>query len=315
MRHRAYIFFGLFLAVGLFLFFLFGSELGKNGDEKEYRIGYILPKLNSAFWIEYDNIIKEYSKFENIDIAGFSPRLETEEYYANSVNLMISQEFDAILFGGNAHTDLYGPIINHFESKGVPIFSFDVKLELANINGYVKIDNYDSAKLAGEYIFKNTKKDGNVLIIYPNDVHASSVERYGGIKDYFDEVGASYLPMNVNDMYWDVQNVYDISREELMKNNISAIFAVWDDALLTARNVANELNKTDLIYVGFDGNLKALEKINEGYITATIAQPKKEIIEAAFNMIISHLEGRRYDNELEILGDLVTAENVDEYLM
>lgn len=304
------------LLVGTIGFFVFSERKTEKTiiPSKEYKIAYMGADLESLFWIILSESLDKVSKEKGVKIIDLTPRHEPSGEFDLKVESMLNKTFDAVILG-LAGEEKLDSIIDKLKEKDVPIFAIDLDIEDEEIKGFAGLDNYGSGMIAGEYIYKETNGIGSVLIIIPNEEHLDSIQRGAGAKDVLEQKGMTVVLESMDDLHWITQPVYNFAIKELAEDKgYSAILTAWDEGTLTVRNVAQSMGKyDDLIYVGFDGTEKMLDKIDEGYVSATIFQPTDLIAEKSVEMIIKYLEGEEYEEDVLVPGILVTKENVDEY--
>ena len=97
-------------------------------------------------------------------------------------------------------------------------------------------------------------------------------------------------------------------------DKIDAVIAENDEMAIGAINALRAQGMTDLPVVGVDGVNDALQSVKNGEMIATVYQNAPEQGRTVMDMAVKAAKGETIEKRYEIPFELVTTENVDEYL-
>jgi ribose transport system substrate-binding protein len=95
--------------------------------------------------------------------------------------------------------------------------------------------------------------------------------------------------------------------------DIKAFYATNDDMALGALQAVKSLGLTDVVIVGFDGTFNAMDSIEDGELTASIAQqPIEEGYQGVVNAV-NILNGETVEKHQTLEAVVLTKENVTDF--
>lgn len=313
----------LVLSIGVyFLYTSFYSSQNKifKNDEtlspvngKYETIAYIgFAKEQQPFWTAMGKFSQEAAALRKITYLDLTPEIPSTKDQVDSLNLAIDQKVAGIIIGANLPSTLISTLEKAYLAN-IPVVAIDTNIDSPAVVSSISTDNLESARIAGDYIVNATNGVGTVLIICGEKTHPNSIAREMGVKQAAEKAG-----MNVTVRYadWEIEKAYSFTREELSKqNNITAIFGCWDPGIISAQEVVEDLGLSKKItLVGFDGLQQTYVLIQEGKISATIAQPIKQMAREGVETIIDYLNNQSVTRINSIPGILVTKDNVGYFL-
>jgi len=190
--------------------------------------------------------------------------------------------------------------------------NIDEKLDMAelvkaggNVNAFVTTDNVKVGEQAATFIVEKIKK-GKVAIIEGKSGNASGEARKNGATGVFESTdGIELVASQPAD--WDRNKALDVVTNMIQRYpDLTAIYAANDTMALGALQAVQNANKQkEIIVVGTDGAPEAIDSVNAGQLTATIAQDSEEIGRESLRLLVNAIkEGKVLDLEKE--AELVT---------
>jgi len=114
---------------------------------------------------------------------------------------------------------------------------------------------------------------------------------------------------------WERNMGYTVFQNILQSfNDVQAVFAASDLMALGAVEAiaSSGRNPDDIIVVGFDAHVEAVDAIRRGVMHATVAQNPYEIGRAGVEYAYKVLNGEDIPNNINVEIKLITRDNVDE---
>ena len=202
--------------------------------------------------------------------------------------------------------------------QGIPIVNFDVDVDCQGIYK-VTGDNYDMGYQSAKYILE---KVGEAAVITVMDVPSSGSVcelRKQGFYDYLKEVG------------YDTSNVVEVTLESFARDDgvavmadlletydhIDAVYSMDDETSLGCIQAINEAGRTDIKAITGGGGCQeyfGIIKEKAAEIGAASALYSPLMIKDCMDVAIAVVGGETVDAVKVIPSQIVSAENVDEYL-
>jgi D-allose transport system substrate-binding protein len=247
--------------------------------EKPYKVAALLKTLQNPFWVAMRDGLQEEAERLGIQLDVYAA--QTENDMSGQLAIMesiVQKDYDAILFAPITPTNLI-PAIVEANKKGIVVANLDAAADFEKLNqagghvvGFVSTNNYNVGKMAAQYI-ANLIGEGEVAVIEGIAGEVSSENRKNGfldeIKKYENIKVVSVQPAN-----WDRMRALDVATNMLTSfPNIKAIYACNDTMALGAAQAVFNMGKSGKAHVvGTDGIPEALQAVQSGRMSATIAQ-------------------------------------------
>lgn len=299
-----------------------GSESGAAaGGSGDVRIAYVVKALSDEFWTNMQAGANKAAKENNVDLSFQAPEKETDvEKQIQMVENAIAAGYDAIILSPADSKSLV-PAIVKANKKDIPVILVndtidEEALEAAggHVETYVGIDQYAAAELAGEYAV-DTIKEGNAVLLEGIAGVQALQDRLDGFKDQIEEAGtfkivASQTANNDRNQAFNVmQNVLSTNKD------IDVVWAINTESGLGAVQAIQQANyDKDVAVFDFDASSEDIEAIEAGTLRGSVAQFPNLQAEAAVKAALDALNGETLDPHTVTPAELVTKENVEEFL-
>lgn len=286
-------------------------------------IGYSVFDLQQPFWQSFESGIREAADEYGYDVVISDQKSSQEEQVSGSMNL-INQDISALIVTPTQPSALPA-IIDAAHEVGIPVVIGDIGVA-GNYDGYVLSDNggggAQAADFLNDYLDETDTIEIGIIELHPGNVVGA--ERVNGFLEKIEEFGNFQVvsQLSGNDT---VEGGFEAAQNMLSANpEIKAIFAANDpsaEGAVQALKQAGRLEGEDRVeVVGFNGDRNALELIQAGEMTATIAQDPVGMGRKTVEMAMDLLEGNNVDYTDEdhrtyhVPTELITIDNVDEFL-
>lgn len=310
--------FGKILISGVLLILITGTILYfyNSNSVSKYKIIYMGSSEYSPYWKKLGDAVNQVAKENKVVLDDYTPFGQDFETKTVMSERFLREGYGAVIFGDGGD-EIFAPrFIEDAKDAGVPIFTIDTPIDEKDMEGFVGIGNNESGRVVGKYILGRVGGGKDVLIIAANYIHGDSIDRAESAKKVLEDGGNRVKIINVDSDDWLIDNVSVLVREEFNKNpDYSAVFAVWDEAIVSVSETLDEMGLgDDVVLVGFDGLDIVLKRIKSGDISATISQPVNLMAKNSLDQVSAYFEGRDFDKRILLSGELVDGENVDKYL-
>ena len=276
-------------------------------------IGVSLLNLSNEFIVDIREALE--AKAAELDVKLIVTDAErSAEKQIQQVESFIAQRVDAIILNP-CEVQASSPAVDKAVQAGIPIVNVNSETRSAP-TAFVGSRDEESAEIAINYIAQRLNGQGQIVMITGYPGQAAEIKRTEGAR-----TALKAYP----DLKLVAEQTANWSREEgmaLMENwlqayrgRIDAVFAQNDEMGLGALNALQSAGVKDQIaLVSVDAIADALKAVQQGQLDATVFQNARVQAETALETAVQIIEGQSYEQQTLIPFELVTQENVDQYL-
>ena len=281
--------------------------------EEDFTIVVNLKTLSSEYWQNVKSGIDDAAEELGltIDVQGAAAETEIAEQ-VQQLETQMAEAPDAIIIAPLDGDAVIGAIENT-GYEGLVIFC-DTDCAYENKVSFVGTSNEDAAYNGGLYGTKINGADTKALIIYGQEGDNTSNLRKSGYEKALEEAGvepvAEMSGNNTTDgatkVMEDMLNAYP--------DGINLVLCHNDDTAIGALNAIEAAGVEGISIIGFDGNQSAIELIDAGSLTATIAQQPALMGYQSVMTAVAALKGEEVEENVSVDTVIIDAENCADYL-
>lgn len=293
-----------------------GAGGGTATGEKRFKIGVTHYGLKNEFTVLISDAQKEKAKELGVDIEIFDGNYDVNTQISQFEN-MVAQGFDAIIFSP-VDVDAMAVAVEQAVQAGVPVFGVNTRVNSDKLTSYIGSNDVTAGEFEMNFIAEKIGGKGNIVIMEGPIGSSAQVQRREGIHN----VLAKYPDIKVL-----AEKTANWSRAEglaLMENwlqtfegQIDAVVGQNDEMALGALQALEGKGLTDrddIPVVGVDAISDALQAVKDGRLNATVFQDAKGQGAQSVEVAVKYLKGEPIEKEYWIPFQLVTAENVNEFM-
>lgn len=265
----------------------------------ELVVGVSVSTLNNPFFVSMKDGIDQLAK-ENDTTVKFVDAQDDSAKQSNDIDDLIQQKVDILLINP-VDSSAIVPAVEAANKANIPVIAIDRSSEAGTLLTTVASNNQEGGRMAAEYILEKIGEQGRVVVLEGVPGASATRERGKG----FDDFAKEYL------MVLDQQTA-NFNRAEgltVMENmlqankDIQAVFAQNDEMALGAIEALG--SNTEMIVVGFDGTEDGIKSIQEGRMSATIAQKPEEMGKLALQAALDYFEGKTISSQIDSPLELI----------
>ncbi|EOC0045933.1 ribose ABC transporter substrate-binding protein RbsB [Cronobacter sakazakii] len=221
----------------------------KDGAQKEAeKLGYELVVLDSQ-----NNPAKELANVQDLTVRG------------TKLVLINPTDSDAV---GNA--------VKMANQAKIPVITLDRMASKGEVVSHIASDNIAGGKIAGNYIAKQAGDGAKVIELQGIAGTSAARERGEGFKQAVEAHKLNVLASQPAD--FDRTKGLNVMQNLLTAHpDVKAVFAQNDEMALGALRALQTAGKTDVMVVGFDGTADGVKAVQDGKMSATVAQQPEQI--------------------------------------
>lgn len=300
-----------------------GTKVEAGNDEKktvskeksDMEIYWVGKTLNNPWWISVSDFAQQEADRLGVNLTIAIPQEEVDlEKQVAMVEAAIEKKADALVVSA-ASSDGVIPVIKKAREAGIKIVNFDTRIsDPSVVDAFVGGDDEVGAYKAGKYICEELGGKGEVAIITGLLEQSTGVDRRAGFLRACEE----YPDIQVvaeQSAEWSSDKAADVTTNLLTANpNVKGIFACNDQMAVGMANAAKAAGKSqeDLILVGFDGILDAVDMVMDGDLDGFVSLPNLDEGAMGVKLAVALTLNEDYTYEREIVYDctLVTKDEV-----
>lgn len=264
-------------------------------------------------------------------ISDWQKKDKNIEFYlvtSESASQQVGQVEDLMVKGINALVILahdsapLTPVVEQAKKKGIYIVSVDRGLTKPVEDVYIAGDNPGFGRMAAEYIAKELKGKGKIVILegIPCVINTERVEAFKAVMKNYPDIEI----LDSQPAYWSTQKGLEVMENYLQKyKQIDAVWAGDDDVLKGALQAYKESGRKDIkLFVGGGGSKDIVKMIMDGdsVVRATVTYPPSMIATgislAVMGLRGQHLTGfyqRQLPSKIILAAELIVKENAKYY--
>ena len=279
-------------------------------DGKPIKISWIGKTLNNPWWIACADSATLEAKNIGVDMKLALPQEEVDlEKQVTMVESAIEQGVDAIIISA-ASSDGIIPAIRKARDAGIKIINFDTRISDPKMyDAYVGADDVLGAYKAGMYMGAKLGGKGTVGLITGLLAQSTGVDRRKGFLDAMQNFPGIKVVENTAE--WRSDLAANVTTNMLTANpDMKGIFACNDQMAvgMVSAVKTDGLNPKDMVLIGYDGILDAVDMMLKGDLAADVALPFQEEGQIGVRMAVALILNSDYNFTREMIcdGPLVT---------
>lgn len=291
-----------------------GESAAASGSDKKYAV--ILKTQASDFWVKMWKGVEDKAAEMGIQVDIYAA--QSEEDFEGQVAILekcINDGYDGIAVAPLSASNLVSTAAQATKAD-ITIVNIDEKFDMEELEkqggavvGFVTTDNVAVGSKGAGYIAENVEAGSKVAIIEGKAGNASGEDRAQGAKDAFEAAGLEVVGSVPGD--WDRQKALDAATSFIQQNpDLKGIYCCNDTMALGAlQAVINEGKLGEIFVVGTDGDTEAVDSVNAGQLSATVAQDPAGIGAKGLELLVEAVEAGN-KGEVGVVPDMTPVDSV-----
>lgn len=284
-------------------------------------LGYSVYDLQNPYWQSYAAGVEAGAEQAGVEVTVVDQKSDQQEQVSGSLDL-INQGISGLIVTPVQPSALPSTIDAAHDEK-IPVVIADIGTAGA-YDAYIQSNNTNGGALAADYVIEQLGDEAGPHKVGVIELHAGSVVGEERVAEFVSTLEAEdnfeiVSSLDGNDT---VDGGFAAAQDMLSANpDLRVIYAANDDSAIGAQRAMETAGKSvadGFILIGFDGADGALDLIEEGLMSATVAQdPYGQGIKAV-ETVLDLLEGTvEYDDaEAKTIlfpVEIVTADTLDDF--
>lgn len=292
---------------------LAGCRSSPPAGEKQPVIGVSLLNLSSEFIVMLNRAMEAKARELGVRLI-VNDAQRSAERQVQQVESFIAQRVDAIILNP-CEVEASSPAVDKALAAGIPIVNVNSETR-STPTAFVGSRDEESARLAMEYIARRLNGKGNVVMMHGFMGQAAQLKRDQGAREVLARhPGLKLLADQTAE--WDRAKAITLMENWIQSHGdaIHAVFAQNDEMAMGAVLALEQARRKDKVIVaGVDAIKDALQAVRDGRLDATVFQDAAGQGAGAVETAVKILRKQPYEKQLYLPFQLVTRENVAQYL-
>lgn len=283
-----------------------GVGLGTAQNAMADRIALVISTLNNPFFVTLQEGAQAKAEELGHELIVLDSSNDAARELSN-VEDALSRDVDVLLINPT-DSDAVVSGVRTANAQDVPVITLDRSANGGNVVSHIASDNVAGGELAGEFIIEQLGGEGKVVQL--EGVPGASATRNRGegfmtaieMMDGIELVATQPANFNRSEGLNVMENLLQAHQQ------IDAVFAQNDEMALGAQRALQASGLDDVVLVGFDGTDDGIQAVNDGKMSATIAQQPARIGEFGVTAADRLLKGESVEANVPVPLQLVTQE-------
>ncbi|MDQ0484534.1 ribose ABC transporter substrate-binding protein RbsB [Guptibacillus hwajinpoensis] len=279
------------------------AKPSQDTDLENIKIGLSVSTLNNPFFVSMKDGVEAEAKANGMDVVVVDAQNDAAKQI-NDVEDLIQQGVDVLLINPTDSAAI-STAVQSANSLGIPVVTLDRSAEKGEVATLVSSDNEKGGEMAAKYLVDQLGEGAKIAELEGVPGASATRERGKGFHNIADAKLDVVAKQTANFDRTEGLN----TMENLLQGNpdIEAVFAHNDEMALGAIQAIQSSGK-DVLVVGFDGNEDAINSIDDGKLSATVAQQPEEIGALAVQAGVDVLKGNEVEKTIPVPLKLVTQD-------
>ena len=284
---------------------------GNGGSGEGGQIALSVSTLDNPFFVDLRDGAQEAADATDYNLV-VSDAQDNASQQQSDIQNFVTQQVDAILVN-SVDTEAIVPAIEQANNADIPVIALDRVPAGGELVTVISSDNVAGGRMAGEELIAAVNS-GPIAHLEGTPGLSGTRDRGEGFQkavsgqDAVEVVASQSANFDRDEGLNVMQNIIQANPE------LKGVFADNDEMALGAVRALGNRAGNEVSVVGFDANDDALKAIQNGTMLASVAQNPSRIGELGVEKAVATIDGESVEDEIPVEVELVTQENVSQFM-
>lgn len=277
------------------------------------KIGVLMKTMSDAYSNKLGNAIESYAKENYPDATVYL--LDGQADIAKQISQaedIITKQVDVIILNPQ-DADGSAQVLDLASEAGIPVVEVNTETTRTDYTSYVGSNDAEAGEIMGKFVTEQLGGQGEYAILEGEMGQSAQLLRYEGLENtILKETGMTCVA--TLSAGWQRDKAMSTTEDWLGKyKDLKAVICENDDMSMGALQAA-EAQGRDLVIIGVDGIEDALQAIKDGRLAASVLQDAAGQASTVIDVAVKVAKGEEVESRYNVPFQLITAENVDEFI-
>lgn len=280
------------------------NKSASGGKSGQVTVGLAVSTQNNPFFVSLKQGAEKAATANGMKLVTVDAQDDPAKQISGIEDL-IQRKVDVILVNPTDSAAI-ASAIKSANNANIPVITVDRSAEGGKVVSHVASDNVEGGRMAAKYLLDKIGKKGNIVELEGIPGSSAARERGQGFHEIVDkEPGVKVVAKQPAD--FDRAKGLSVMENILQANkNVKAVFAHNDEMALGAIQAIQAAGLKDVVVVGFDATADAVKAVQDGRMSATIAQKPELIGKQAVEAAKKVVKGEKVPASIPVKLELVT---------
>jgi ribose transport system substrate-binding protein len=204
------------------------------------------------------------------------------------------------------------PLLEEAQAAGIPVIGFDSGVDSDIPVATAATDNIAAAGLAADKMAELIGDEGEVAVIVHDQTSRTGIDRRDGFVNRMAEAHPNITIVDVQYGAGDHLKSTDLAKAIIQAHpNLKGFFGANEGSIIGVLNAVTELNRTDLVVIGYDSGKQQMDAIRSGQEAGAITQNPVGIGYKCVEAAVKAINGEAVDKVIDTGFFWYDATNID----
>ena len=290
------------------------STIEKAAEDSSVKIGVLMKTMSDAYSNKLGTAIQDYveKNYPNAELYLMDGQADIAKQISQAEDI-IAKQVDVIILNPQ-DADGSAQVLTLAADANIPVVEVNTETTSTDYVSYVGSNDSEAGEMMGNYVMEQLGDDGGQFAILEGEMGQSAqLLRYQGLEDTILK-NDKFECVGTLSASWQRDKSMSTTEDWLGKYpDLKAVICENDDMSMGALQAA-EAGDKNLVIIGVDGISDALQAVKDGRLSASVLQDANGQASAVIDVAVKVGVGEEVESRYNVPFQLITADNVDDYL-
>ncbi len=289
------------------------STIEKAAEDSSVKIGVLMKTMSDAYSNKLGTAIQDYveKNYPNAELYLMDGQADIAKQISQAEDI-IAKQVDVIILNPQ-DADGSAQVLTLAADADIPVVEVNTETTSTDYVSYVGSNDSEAGEMMGNYVMEQLGDGGQYAILEGEMGQSAQLLRYQGLEETILK-DDKYECVGTLSASWQRDKAMSTKEDWIGKYpDLKAVICENDDMSMGALQAAEAEGK-DLVIIGVDGISDALQAVKDGRLSASVLQDADGQASAVIDVAVKVGVGEEVESRYNVPFQLITADNVDDYL-
>ncbi len=290
-----------------------GEETAETSSDT-YKIGVLMKTMSDTYSNKLGEAIENYAAetYPDCELYLMDGQADIAKQISQAEDL-IAKQVDVIILNPQ-DADGSAQVLDLAADANIPVIEINTETTRTDYVSYIGSDDTQAGEIMGNFVMEQLGEEGGQYGILEGEMGQSAqILRYEGLENTI-LANDNYECVATLSANWSRDEAMSTTEDWLGKYpDLKAIICENDDMAMGALQAAESQNR-ELVIIGTDAIPDALQAVKDGRLSGTVLQDADSQASTAVDTAVKIAAGEEVEALYDIPFQLITIDNVDQYM-